>query len=111
MVHGMALLTVLLSAADHWTTYLCLRRPLPGWEVSEANPIADWLFHNLGLVEGLLLDSAVTLAAVLFLLGTGHLTPASKLLFFGFVSAWTGYAVVNNIQAISTMGLSLLGPT
>jgi hypothetical protein len=110
MLHALAMLTVLLSAADHWTTYLCLRRSLPGWQVTEANPLADWLFESVGLVEGLLFDSAVTVGAVLFLLGTRHLSPTSKQLFFGFISLWTGYAVVNNIQAISTMGLSLLGP-
>ena len=33
----LALLTVLVSAADHWTTYLCLRAPVAGWNVTEAN--------------------------------------------------------------------------
>ena len=55
--------TLLLSAADHWTTYLCLRSPVQGFEVTEANPLAAWLFSNLGLVEGLLLDSVVTVLA------------------------------------------------
>jgi len=109
MLQLLAFLTVLLSAADHWTTYLCLRAPLEGWEVSEANPIADWLFVSLGLVPGLLIDSFVTLGAVAFLLGTERLSKLPKLCFFGFISAWTGYAVLNNLQAISSMGLSLLG--
>jgi hypothetical protein len=110
MIHVLAALTLLLSAADHWTTWLCLRSDLPGWEVQEANPLADWLFHNVGLVGGLLVDSAVTLAAVGFLVSTRYLSPGSKRFFFGFISLWTGMAVVNNVQAISTMGLSLLGP-
>lgn len=110
MLQALALLTVVLSAADHWTTYLCLRRTLPGWHVTEANPIADWLFHHMGLLEGLLVDSAVTVVAVLFLMGTRYLNAPSKLFFFGLISVWTGIAVVNNVQAISAMGLSLLGP-
>ena len=105
----LALLTLLLSAADHWTTYLCLRAPQTGWEVTEANPIADWLFSSLGLIPGLLVDSFVTIGAVAFLVGTSRLPELPKLCFFAFISAWTGYAVVNNLQAASSMGLSLLG--
>jgi hypothetical protein len=111
MLQILATLTVLLSAADHWTTYLCLRAPLKGWEVTEANPIAEWLFASLGLVPGLLVDSCITLAAVTFLVSTRRLSKLPKLCFFGFVSVWTGYAVVNNVQAISSMGLSVLGPS
>ncbi len=105
----LALLTLILSAADHWTTYLCLRTPLDGWEVTEANPLAEWLFSSLGLVPGLLVDSAVTLAAVTFLLGTRHLSDTVKIGFFGIIAAWTGIAVINNLNAISTIGLSVLG--
>jgi hypothetical protein len=109
MIRTMALVTVLLSAADHWTTYLCLRTPLVGWEVTEANPIADWLFGAVGLVPGLLVDSALTLGAVGFLVITRRVSNPAKLCFFGLISAWTGFAVVNNLQAISTIGLSLVG--
>ena len=109
MMQAMALLTVLLSAADHWTTYLCLRTPLAGWEVTEANPIADWLFGSFGLVPGLLVDSALTLGAVAFLLTTRRVSRLAKFCFFGLIVAWTGFAVINNLQAISTIGLSLLG--
>ena len=49
MLHLLVALTLLLTAADHWTTYLCLRAPVAGWQVIEANPIADWLFQNLGI--------------------------------------------------------------
>ena len=108
-MHVLALLTLMLSAADHWTTYLCLRAPLDGWEVTEANPLADWLFQSLGLVPGLLIDSAVTLAAVAFLLSTRHISESAKVAFFGLIAAWTGIAVINNLNAISTIGLSLTG--
>lgn len=105
----LAILTLVLSAADHWTTYLCLRSPVAGWQVTEANPIAEWLFTELGLVEGLLLDSAVTVLAVGFLLTTSRIHDGIKWGFFSFVVASTGYAVFNNVQAISSLGLSPLG--
>ena len=105
----LALFTLLLTAADHWTTYLCLRAPIAGFEVSEANPIADWLFQSLGLVPGILVDSAVTLAAIAFLLSTALIPSTAKRVFLLAVIGWTGYAVANNLQAILTMGLSPLG--
>jgi hypothetical protein len=104
----LAFLTLLVSAADHWTTWRCLRAPVEGWVVTEANPISDWLFAQLGLVPGLLLDSALTLLAIAFLITTPLLPRPVKSTFFGVIIAWTGYAVVNNYQAIQTMGISLL---
>jgi hypothetical protein len=108
-VNILAMLTLVLSAADHWTTYLCLRDPVTGWEVTEANPIAEWLFGTVGLVPGLLLDSAVTLVAVVFLVSTRLIPRRVKAGFFGFVVLSTGFAVVNNLKAISLLGLSPIG--
>ena len=109
MLHILALLTLLLTAADHWTTYLCLKSPVPGFDVSEANPIADWLFQSFGLVPGILLDSAVTLLAIGFLLSTALIPRPAKRVFLMVVIGWTGYAVLNNLQAILSLGLSPLG--
>jgi hypothetical protein len=100
---------LLLTALDHWTTFLCLRQPVAGWQVTEANPISDWLFAVVGLVPGLLLDSAITVIAVVFLLSTSLLALSAKKLIFTFVVVWTAYAVINNLQAITTLGLSPLG--
>ena len=105
----LALLTLLVSAADHWTTYLCLRHPVPGWSVSEGNPLADWLFANAGLVPGLMIDSAVTVGGVVFLVATKNVPAVAKALFFTLVIAWTTLAVLNNLQAIDALGLSALG--
>jgi hypothetical protein len=105
----LATLTLLLSAADHWTTYLCLRAPVAGWHVAEANPLAEWLFSSFGLVPGLLIDSGVTLAAVAFLLSTPQIPKLTKGLFFGAVIAGTSVAVYNNVLAIHALGLSPLG--
>ncbi|NNL67891.1 MAG: hypothetical protein HKP30_16705 [Myxococcales bacterium] len=109
MLPVLLLLTVALSAADHWTTYLCLSSNTPGWQVTEANPLADWLFSSAGLVEGLLIDSAITIVALAFLAVTPRLPHLVKIGFLSFAAFWTGFAVVNNIQAAQTMGLSLLG--
>jgi len=105
----LATLTLLLSAADHWTTYLCLRAPVSGWHVAEANPLAEWLFSSFGLVPGLLIDSGVTLVAVAFLLSTPQIPKLTKGLFFGAVIAGTSVAVYNNVLAIQALGLSPLG--
>lgn len=108
-MNQLAILTLLLSAADHWTTYLCLREPVTGWLVTEVNPIADWLFATIGLVPGLLVDSAATLVAVGFLLTTRRLPRQAKGLVFATIAAWTAYAVVNNFHALEALGLSPLG--
>jgi uncharacterized protein YacL len=106
----LALLTLMMTAADHWTTWLCLHGPVEGWKVTEANPISDWLFGAVGLVPGLVIDSVVTVVAVAFLLVTPLIPMRVKQFIFTFVVAWTGYAVVNNLQALAAMGLSPLGP-
>ncbi len=108
-MHLLALLTLALSAADHWTTYLCLRSPVAGWQVTEANPISEWLFGGMGLVPGLVLDSVVTVVAVLVLLTTTRVPQLAKGAFFGLVVLTTGYAVINNFEALSVLGLSPLG--
>jgi uncharacterized protein YacL len=105
----LAIASLLLSAADHWTTYLCLRTPVEGWLVSEANPISEWLFQTLGLVPGLMIDSVVTVIAVVFLVTTSLLPRVVKTVFFVFVIGWTAYAVMNNLEAIRSLGLSPLG--
>ena len=103
----LALLTLVASAADHWTTYLCLRAPVAGWRVTEANPLADWLFQSVGLVPGLLLDSAITLCGVGFLLLTPAVPQKAKTVFFATICAWTTLAVANNVLAVRSLGLSL----
>jgi hypothetical protein len=104
-----AALALLASAADHWTTYLCLRHPVSGWSVVEANPLAAWLFARLGLVEGLLVDSVVSLVALGFVVRTDALPRHGKVLLLVGVTAWTAAAVANNLGALSSLGLSPLG--
>jgi hypothetical protein len=107
MIPLLALVVAVLSAADHWTTWLCLRAPVSGWTVTEANPIADWLFRHVGLVEGLALDSLVTVIALAFLVRTRRVPPRVKLAFLCLVIVVTGGAVVSNVEALEVLGLSL----
>lgn len=109
MLRTLAGLTLLLTGADHWTTYLCLRLPVTGWEVMEANPLADWLFGIAGLVPGLAIDTGITLAAIGFLLTTNRFAESVKLGLLAFIATTTGYAVINNIGAMSDLGLSPIG--
>ena len=106
MLRVFACATILLTGADHWTTYLCLRSPVEGWLVSEANPFAEWLFDWAGLGAGLAIDTAVTLGAVVFLVTTQVFGRSVKLGLLGVITASTGYAVFNNLGAITRMGLA-----
>ncbi len=96
---------LLLTALDHWSTWLCLKGEVQGWTVTEANPISDWLFGQLGLVGGLALDSAVTVAAIAFVLRTPLLPHGGKLAALGLLVFTTGFAVANNLMAIDAMNL------
>jgi len=109
MLQALAGLTLLLTAADHWTTYLCLRGPVQGWHVSEVNPLADWLFTQFGLVPGLMIDSSITLVAVAFLATTALFPRGAKGVCFGILVLSTAFAVINNLRAIQVLGLSPLG--
>ncbi|MBW2725637.1 MAG: hypothetical protein JRE71_14740 [Deltaproteobacteria bacterium] len=109
MLHGLAILTLLLTFADHWTTYLCLRVPISGWQVVEANPAVELLFRGAGLVGGLMIDSVFTVVAVAFVFYTQSFQKQVKQAFLAFIVVTTGYAVANNLQAISALGISPLG--
>jgi hypothetical protein len=105
----LAIVVLTLTGLDHWTTYLCLREPVAGWAVAEANPFAEWLFSWAGLVPGLLIDTLITVAALVFLLSTSPFAGPLKTAFLCFIAAATGYAVANNLVAIADLGLSPFG--
>ena len=106
MLRVFVITTILMTCADHWTTYLCLHAPVDGWSVVEANPIAEWLFGWAGLRNGLVIDSLLTLGAVLFLSTTDVFGRTLKISFLAVITMSTGYAVINNLAAISRMGLA-----
>jgi uncharacterized BrkB/YihY/UPF0761 family membrane protein len=109
MVHLLAALALLFSLADHWTTYLCLRGHVPGWEVTEANPLAEWLFQRFGLAEGLAIDTLVTVLVLAVLVRTPRIPRPLKMAALGVLIATTAWAVANNLQAVELLGLSLSG--
>jgi hypothetical protein len=109
MLRALAGLTLLLTGADHWTTYQCLRVPVQGWQVIEANPLAAWLFGTAGLVPGLAIDTAVTLFAIAFLVFTHRFGRSVKLGLLLFIASTTAYAVLNNVAAMRDLGVSPLG--
>jgi len=106
MIPFLAAIALLFSCADHWTTYICLRAPVAGWQVLEANPLAAWLFEHLGLAQGLWLDTAITAGAMVFLVRTERVPEPMKLAFLGILVTTTGLAVSNNLDAVFQMGLS-----
>jgi hypothetical protein len=63
----------------------------------------------VGLVEGLAIDSVLTIAAVFFLVTTHRMPRVGKLALLAAVIGWTSFAVANNLQAIYLLGLSPLG--
>jgi hypothetical protein len=109
VLQSLATIAALLTAADHWTTYLCLRRPIDGWHVVEANPLADWLFSATGLLPGLFIDSLITAVAIAFILTTQRLNRTMRYACLGLMATATSYAVANNLQALSSLGVSPLG--
>jgi len=106
MLRLLVLATLVLTGADHWTTYLCLHSPVAGWQVTEANPVAQWLFDWAGLALGLAIDTAVTLGAIFFLATTRVFDRPIKIGLLAIMTFSTGYAVFNNLGAISRMGLA-----
>ena len=109
ILRTMAIATLVLTGADHWTTWVCLREPVMGWSVIEANPAVDWLFGAAGLLGGLAIDSLFTLGVVAFLFRTKAFSRTAKQAFLSVIVLMTGYAVLNNLQAISALGISPLG--
>ena len=104
LLGGMVLIFNLL---DNATTFLCLKGPVPGYEVFEANPVARWLFDTIGLTEGLLLETALTTAAVAFLVVTPRIPARTRLLLLVFLTALPAWAVANNLQVIHEVGIEL----
>ena len=100
-------LVILFNGVDNATTFLCLRQPVEGFEVFEANPVARALFDSLGLVEGLVLEMAITLLAVVFLVWTRRVPRRLKLTLLALLAVLPAWASVNNlivIRAVAVLG-------
>jgi len=103
----LGILVVLLNLADNATTFLCLRAPVPGFEVIEANPAAAWLFNSVGLLPGLALEMAVTTLAIAFLVATTRLSPRAKVALLVVLAALPAWAAVNNVLVIRATNLAI----
>ena len=103
MQYLLGALVVLFNLADNATTFLCLRRPVPGFEVIEANPLARWLFESVGLVEGLVFEMLVTMAAVGFLIWTTRISHRTKLFILAVLVALPAWAASNNYLVIRAL--------
>jgi hypothetical protein len=100
-------LVVLFNLADNATTFLCLRAPVPGFEVIEANPAAAWLFETVGLRQGLLLEMAITTLAIVFLVTTERITPRAKRWLLVVLAALPAWAAINNWLVIEATNLPI----
>ena len=98
-------LVLLFNFFDNLTTFLCLRASSPIFEVFEANPVAQWTFDKLGLMQGLALETAVTTAAVAFLIFTDRISATPKLVLLGTLALLPAWAAINNLQVAWAVGL------
>ncbi len=103
MRFALGALVVLFNGVDNATTFLCLRQPVEGFQVFEANPVARLLFDSIGLVEGLALEMAITLVAIAFLVWTQRVPRRLKLGLLAFLALLPAWASVNNLLVIQAV--------
>ena len=89
---------------DH-ALFFCLRDPVPGYAVVEANPIARWMFESIGLVQGLLLETVVTTGAVAFLVLSPRIPRRIRFALLALLIVLPAYAAANNYMIMQTIGL------
>lgn len=100
-------LVLFLNLLDNATTFLCLRAPVAGFEVFEANPLARWLFDGVGLVEGLLIETLVTSASILFLMVTPRIPRRAKFVLLTMLALLPAWAVANNVRVMLEVGIGV----
>ncbi len=100
-------LVILFNLLDNTTTFLCLSTPITGFNVTELNPFARWLFDAIGLLEGLIVEMFITLGAVGFLVHTKRLTPRVRLVLLVILVVLPAWAVVNNLNVMKAIGIEL----
>lgn len=96
---------LVLNLLDNATTFVCLRHPVAGFEVFEANPLARILFEGVGLAQGLLLETVVTSAAIAFLVFTARIPRRPKILLLTGLAVLPAWAVSNNIEVMLEVGI------
>lgn len=102
---ALGFVVLVLNLIDNATTFVCLRAPIPGFEVIEANPFARWLFDSIGLLPGLLLETLVTTLAVAFLVVSTRISPRIRLALLAVLSALPAWASLNNLEVMRAIGI------
>ena len=102
---ALGVLVVLFNLMDNATTFLCLRAPVPGHDVVEANPFAAWLFQSMGLVPGLAVETAITTAAVCFLVLNPRIPQKVRLGLLAVLAVLPAWAAYNNLQVMWALGI------
>jgi hypothetical protein len=101
----LGLLVLLFNLTDNTTTFLCLRAPVNGFDVIEANPFARWLFDAVGLAQGLMIETVLTTAAVGFLVFSPRISPRVRMAVLVVLTVLPAWATLNNLQVMRAIGL------
>lgn len=102
---ALGFVVLFLNLIDNTTTFVCLRAPIPGFEVIEANPFARWLFDSIGLLPGLMLEYLVTTLAVAFLVLSTRISPRVRLALLAVLSVLPAWAALNNLEVMRAIGV------
>jgi len=102
-------LVLLFNLLDNATTFLCLQAATPSFEVFEANPVARFIFDHMGLFEGLMIETAITTAAVGFLVWTDRIPSTFKLVLLGVLATLPAWAALNNLSVAQAVGIPIPG--
>jgi len=103
----LGLAVVVFNLLDNLTTFLCLRAPVAGFDVVEANPFARLLFDGVGLVPGLLLETAVTTCTVAFLVWSARISRPLRFGLLTVLALLPAWASLNNLLVMRAVGIAL----
>lgn len=103
----LGLSVVAFNLLDNATTFLCLRAPVAGYDVVEANPFARALFDSLGLVPGLLLETVLTTATVAILVWSGRISLRLRFALLMVLALLPAWASVNNLLVMRAVGITM----
>jgi hypothetical protein len=104
---ALGLAVVVFNLLDNATTFLCLRSPVEGFEVIEANPFARFVFDAVGLLPGLAFETLITTATVAFLVFTPRLSPPLRYAVLAILTLLPAWASVNNLLVMRAIGIGL----
>lgn len=104
---ALGLAVVAFNLLDNTTTFLCLRSPVEGFEVVEANPFARFVFDSVGLVPGLAFETLITTATVAFLVFTPRLSRGLRYAVLAILTLLPAWASVNNLLVMRAVGIGL----